>query len=191
MKKLLILSLAFLACVAFSGQASALVLTIDDQYYLGYIDDGINASEANEELWVTDLKDLKAGDEGTSLGFPTNKGPEDLLRSSGKVFDDWDLPDAEFFDKDEEDPIVFYTLGNGFDYVLGKYGTGQEEQISHVWYTGHLDWTDFDQIAISPDRRLSHISVFNGYSVPEPANMLLLGTALLGLAGISRRKFKR
>ena len=52
MKKILILSLAFLACVAFSGQASALELVIEGDYYLGSINDGVNASEENEEKWI-------------------------------------------------------------------------------------------------------------------------------------------
>ncbi|MBN2034881.1 MAG: PEP-CTERM sorting domain-containing protein [Deltaproteobacteria bacterium] len=38
---------------------------------------------------------------------------------------------------------------------------------------------------------LSHFTGMTGNPVPELATMLLLGTGLLGLAGLDRRKFRK
>lgn len=57
--------------------------------------------------------------------------------------------------------------------------------ITALFNTTDWEWTDpYNWSAVSEDP-------VTGSIVPEPASMLLLGTGLIGLAGLRRRKFKK
>lgn len=83
-------------------------------------------------------------------------------------------------------PVEFYAVKGSTSYAM--YWLGFDGASSAQWTTGHLvGAADQDSVGIS------HLTGYNPTSapVPEPATLLLLGSGLLGLLGISRKKFKK
>lgn len=96
--------------------------------------------------------------------------------------------DSSVWDRYEE--IVIVLKDGGIEVTL-EYGT-----ITNYWSaylleygTSSGDWT-YPVYANDIDKDLSHLSVYGRGTtpVPEPANMLVLGISLVGLAGASRKK---
>lgn len=112
---------------------------------------------------------------------------------------------ANLYAVTDEDSIVLSSAPNGYIYRRGQevsYTPGLQNSLGEgSWSINtELDWLTFD---IPWIEGWNDVAVFGFHwtmscgndviegaaPVPEPATMLLLGTGLIGLAGIGRRKF--
>jgi len=185
-------TLLAIACVVALGLsapgAEAIDLTIGGANYLGYVTPGVPTGENDEEAYILYLTGMAAPSTENDvtnavIGVGGNQNDtQSFVRSA--YFNGADFPAPQFVGPKIDNTNSFNSTG--FLYILAKYGAGQGFQASYVWYspTGF-----FGQVTV-PTGALSHISTFNGVTVPDGGmTLMLLGGALVGL-GALRRKFR-
>lgn len=173
MKILVKVSTIFLA-LAFSVNSWAYTLggtdvgSVDNILYTASLG---NSSDAEEEAWVESVL-------GFDVGFE--------YRSDGAF--SWDTVDGET-------DIYAQLLDSDPEFYLVKLGGGNFLGDTHVLYdnAASLSYAVIDLLALGQGAtidiaRVSHISEYNGTSVPEPGTLALFGLGLLGLVLVARRK---
>lgn len=191
MKKLLgyigAICLAGMLVAPFTTNAIQIQLSLDDDFYLGWVHPSQPADPDKEEAFINQLIGMSAPSVETVNGGR-------IYSRSDNVFAD--LPAAEWERKYEQEgtganntfplpspnPNVL-TLPDSYVYLLGKYGT-----TSHVWVISSLSSGD---VVVIPASGLSHISLFNKQDAPPVPDggttLLLLGSALIGLTVLRRK----
>lgn len=184
MKKLLGCFLCVIL-LGFGAQAHALLITPES----GTIDvcryEGDQTSQAEIDVWIAanigDIDEL----------YKQNVGGSEV----GALADSYR---TEFFNTptDPSEAIITYT-GDG-PIATDAFLLVKDGNQSPAWYLFDLncfDWNGMVPLELEdfwPDQgAISHVSLYGGQSVPEPATMFLLGTGLLGLALFRKSRFKK
>ena len=175
----LLAAVIFAVCLIAPTFAHANALSIGDAHELGFVNFGIPSGDADRLNYVNHLIAMALGTTDNALG-------QNFSRSNN-VFGS--LPTAVFAADGTGTSI---NLGSDqFSYLFAKYDG--PNYGSEVWYVGDLSGMITIPANGNGDKYgLSGWTLFGPGSVapvPEPGSMLLLGSGVLGVAGVLRRKF--
>lgn len=197
MKKILVFLCAVMLVLGVAGMASATVLDFEDLYTTtsqpipdGY--HGFNWSSATQIGVVNGLL-------GTGYDYGSVSGDMVAFNYYGYTPSNIDLVGSGAFDfngawftsawYDQNVSFKGYSDGT-LQYTSSDYAINTTVPM---WIG--LDWTGIDRLVIDNTNAQWAMDDFtyneSGAPIPEPATVLLLGTGLIGLAGIGRKRFRR
>lgn len=184
--KKIILLLAIAVSFGLVSLANADLLVYGGDHYVGQYTPNTPAGEEFEEGYVNFL--ITVADEATvvkTVVLPSGDTDYTYNRVDGISTPPGGFPTpVTFADKDESSPYDY--IASGENYILGKYGGGQQVGYSLVWYSATGFTGSITLANLYDGKELSHISGFTT-SVPEPMAMGLVGAGVLILGFVRRR----
>lgn len=183
MKKSMVFLLTIMATLVFGTYAFADSMVVDQDYAIIY------GSMYSNYYSGPNLKHYWDGDDtnGQNLNNSGEAAEEAWLEALlGLAYNN---PTVNILSKDEDSNPLDEVPSN-WTYAVLKYGNGAGYSYDHYAIQNDSDNTlELSDVGLG-NQALSHVTYFGTTSVPEPATMLLLGVALVGLAGVSR-KYKK
>lgn len=173
-----------IASVLVLGQ-NARAVVMGDANYVGEIDPGAPASAAAEAGYINFLTTLAINDVVNNVvgdGQMYNRIGSTLNPPAAGDFPAAAAAGAVKVDPPPADGVID---ASGFQYILGKYGG-----FSWVWYSP-TGFSATESVPLRGETGLSHISLYNGISVPDAgASLVLFGAGLVGV-GLMRRRISK
>jgi len=185
MKKLLLLITCLICALAVAGPANA--ITIGLEYLFGTAVPGHPANPAAELVRLNQAIDYYNTYVGPPIpSAPITNGIYDYVVYHGSNVPS-PLPDAIGPGEQIVQNVFPFDITTPYLYLVAKFG----DQDAFYYLGGQTG----EITLVSPfpvqGGGISHITLFNPTPIPEPATMLLLGSGLIGLAGLARRKFHK
>lgn len=176
--------LVLVLAVAYAN-AATISLELDDEYYVGLVNPGLPSSEFDDFL-------------DTLLAMPLDSGPTLIDGNYYTRSDLTPLPDPEYPGVKIDSGTAPEIFVGSTLYIMGKYDGPNAG--SAVWYVGGLDPLEYDKFTIPQDfvgtqYAISHYVLWGGGEglppIPEPSTLFLLGSGVLGLGILGRKRLSK
>ena len=188
MKKILSTIIVLSFILVFNGTGWALYITDDGTNFtnVGSFDTLIsqadlgNSSDSGETAWMTEELRVYLNDSSFTV--------DDYVKV--ETFELFQIYNGESLNDRILNAGAFVFSGTPTFYLI-KFGDGNGYYSHSLWLNNFADdWGVFlvDGVEIQSVEAFSHYATVGAAPVPEPATMLLLGTGLVGLASLGRKK---